>query len=100
MTGIIAANLTKRFMPTFPLRIRFLNEDVAYRCFNDIPPDNLDYIQGYSAKRDGDSKVILLTLTTEENLHDFIALCRRESSIREVTPITEEEFWRAKSNAI
>ena len=90
-------------MPTIPLRIRFANEDLAYERFHSFPPDDVHGIGGFegcSRKRDGDSQVILLRLTSEANLQDFLALCRKERGIVEVLPITEDEFWRAKSNAI
>jgi hypothetical protein len=86
-------------MPTFPLRIRFVDEDHAYKRFHSFPPD-VDYIEGWSRKRDGDSQMILLSVASEAHLQDFLALCRQENSIVEVIPITEEEFHKAKSNAI
>jgi len=87
-------------MPMFPLRIRFVDADHAYERFHSFPPDDVDYIEGWSRKRDGDSQMILLHLTSEARMQDFLALCRQDSSIMEVVPITEDEFQRAKSNAI
>ena len=84
----------------FPLRIRFVDADRAYEHFHSFPPDGVDYIEGWSRKRDGDSQMILLHLASETHMQDFLALCRQESSIVEVVPITEDEFQRAKSNAI
>ena len=60
----------------------------------------MDYIEGWSRKRDGDSQVILLHLASEAHMPDFLALCQQEGSIVEVVPITEDEFRKAKSNAI
>jgi hypothetical protein len=87
-------------MPMFPLGIQFVDADHACERFHSFPPDDLDYIEGWSRKRDGDSQMILLHLATEAHLQDFLALCRLEGSIVAVTPITEDEFRRAKSNAI
>jgi hypothetical protein len=87
-------------MPMFPLRIRFVDAEHAYDRFHCFPPDDVDYIEGWSRKRDGDSQMILLHLTSEAHMRDFLALCEQEGSIVEVVPITEAEFRRAKSNAI
>ena len=84
----------------FPLRIRFVDADHAYERFHSFPPDDVDYIEGWSRKRDGDSQMILLHLASEAHMQDFLALCRQEGSIVEVVPITEDDFRRAKSNAI
>jgi hypothetical protein len=84
----------------FPLRIRFVNAEHAYERFHSFPPDDVDYIEGWSRKRDGDSQMILLHLASEAYMKEFLALCRQEGSIVEVTPITEDEFRRAKSNPI
>jgi hypothetical protein len=86
-------------MPLFPLRIRFVDADRAYERFHHFPP-YLDYVERMSRKRDGDSQVMLLEVPTRAHLQEFLALCRQEGSIAEVLPITEEEFWRAPSNAI
>ena len=61
----------------------------AYERFHSFPPDDVDYIEGWSRKRDGDSQMILLHLATEAHMQDFLALCRQEGSIVDVTPITE-----------
>jgi hypothetical protein len=87
-------------MPMFPLRIRFVDADHAYERFHSFPPGDVDYIVGWSRKRDGDSQMILLGLASEAHMQDFLALCQKEGSIVEVVPITEDEFRRAKSNAI
>ena len=87
-------------MPTFPLRIRFVDEDHAYERFHSFPPDDIDYIEGWSRKRDGDSQMILLDIASDKHMQDFLDLCRQDAHIVEVVPITEEEFQRAKSNAI
>lgn len=86
-------------MPTFPLRIRFTDAKRAYEKFHQFPPD-ADFIDGISRKRDGDCQVMLLNVAEETCLQDFLALCQAESSIVEVLPITETEFWNAPSNAI
>ena len=70
------------------------------RLLHSFPPDDVDYIEGWSRKRDGDSQIILLHLASEAHMQDFLALCRQEGSIVEVVSITEDEFQRAKSNAI
>lgn len=87
-------------MPLFPLRLRFVDADHAYERFHHFPPDDIDYVERMSRKRDGDSQVMLLGVPSDAHLRQFLALCREESSIVEVLPITEEEFWRAPSNAI
>jgi hypothetical protein len=84
----------------FSLRIRFVDEDYAYQRFKPFPPDDLDYIEGWSRKRNGNSQLILLHLASEKHMEDFLDLCRKEKDIVEVVPITEDEFRRAKSNAI
>ena len=84
----------------YPLRIRFVDEDHAYERFHSFPPDDVDYIESLSRKRDGDSQMILLRLASEAHMQDFLALCRQEGSIVEVVPITVDEFQRAESNAI
>jgi hypothetical protein len=87
-------------MPIFPLRIRFRSPDRAYDLFHSFPPDDLDWIEGHSRKRDGDSQVMLLNLSSEARLQDFRRLCAEHPDIVEVVSITEDEFWRAPSNAI
>ena len=84
----------------FPLRIRFVDADHAYARFHSFPPGDVDYIEGWSRKRDGASQLLLLHLASEAHMQDFLALCRHESSIVEVAPITEDEFQKAKSNAM
>ena len=84
----------------YPLRVRFSSADRAYELFSSFPPQDLDWIEGHSRKRDGDSQVVLLHLSSEERLQDFFELCERHPEITEVVPITEDEFWRAPSNAI
>jgi hypothetical protein len=84
----------------FALRIRFVDANHAYERFHSFPPGDLDYIEGWSRKRDGDSQLILLKLAGDAPIQDFLALCRQESSIVEVVPLSEDEFQRAKSNAI
>lgn len=86
-------------MPTFPLRIRFTDAQCAYERFHQFPPET-EFIEGMSRKRAGDCQVMLLKVPRETCLQDFLALCRAESSIIEVLHITEDEFWRAPSNAI
>jgi len=68
-------------MPMFPLRIRFVDADHAYERFHSFPPGNVDYILGWSRKRDGDSQIILLHLASEAHMQDFLALCRQQDSI-------------------
>lgn len=87
-------------MPVYTLRVRFSSADRAYELFSSFPPQDIDWIEGHSRKRDGDSQVMLLHLSSEDHLLDFLALCNRHREITEVVPITEEEFWRAPSNAI
>ena len=85
---------------TIPLRIRFTSFMRAYETFRSFPPDDLDYITGWSRKRDADSQVILLSLSDPSRLEDFLTLCKNNPDIREVSLITEDEFWRAPSNAV
>ena len=87
-------------MPLFPLRIRFVDAEHAYERFHHFPPHDLEYVERMSRKRDGDSQVMLLEVPTDANLQQFLALCREEDGVVDVFPITEEEFWRAPSNAI
>ena len=87
-------------MPVYPLRVRFSSADRAYDLFSSFPPQDVDWIEGHSRKRHGDSQVMLLHLSSEPRLQDFYALCRQHPDIVEVAPITEEEFRRAPSNAI
>jgi hypothetical protein len=82
-----------------PLRIRFTSFMRAYETFHAFPPD-LDYIEGWSRKRDGDSQVILLRLSDPSRLQDFLELCTANPDIVEVKSITEAEFHHAPSNAI
>ncbi len=90
----------RRDMPVYPLRVRFKSADLAYELFYSFPPQDLDWIEGWSRKRDGDSQVILLRVSSEERLQDFLALCKKNRDITAVVQITEDEFWRAPSNAI
>jgi len=85
--------------PPVALRIRFSSVTRAFELFHLFPPD-LDYLDGCSAKRDGDSKVMRLYLSAPERLEDFVDLCASHPDVVEVRPITEEEFCRAPSNAI
>jgi hypothetical protein len=87
-------------MAMYPLRVRFRNADRAYALFGSFPPDDLDWIEGHSRKRDGDSQVMLLHVSSEARLQDFLELCRSHPDIVEVVPITEEEFCAAPSNAV
>jgi len=87
-------------MTTVPLRIRFVDEQVAYDVFETFPPEDLHYVEGWSRKRDGDSQLVLLRLADERHLESFLALCRQTAYVVEVIPITEIEFWSAQSNAV
>lgn len=89
-----------RDMPMFPLRVRFSSSDRAYRLFSSFPPQDVEWIEGYSRKRHGDSQVMLLHLSSEARLKDFYTLCKEHPDIVEVLPITEEDFRRAPSNAV
>jgi hypothetical protein len=86
-------------MLTFPLRIKFTDAKCAYERFHHFPPE-MDFIEGMARKRDGDNQVTLLKVANETCLQDFLALCQAESSVVEVFPITEDEFWEAPSNAV
>lgn len=83
-----------------PLRIRFTSLMKAYETFHSFPPDDMDYLSGWSRKRDADSQVILLGLSATSRLEDFLALCSSNPDVREVTFITEQEFWHAPSHAV
>ncbi len=87
-------------MAMFPLRVRFADAERAHRLFDSFPPGDLEYIEGWSRKRDGDSQIMLLHLETEARLQDFITLCRSHPEVVEVVSISEDEFWRAPSNAV
>ncbi len=77
----------------FPLRIRFVDTDHAYERFHSFPPDDVDYIEGWSRKRDDDSQLILLHLANEAHLQDFLELCRQETSIA-------IRFWKKRPETI
>lgn len=87
-------------MTTVALRIRFVDEQVACDVFESFPPDDLDYVDAWSRKRDGATQVILLSLRDERDLEVFLGLCRRTADVVEVVPITESEFWKTPSNAV
>jgi hypothetical protein len=87
-------------MPTYPLRITFVTPEAAYRRFGQFPPPDLDYVDGWSRKRDGASQVVLLRVAGATELERFVALCRADSEVVEVARIQEEEFLQAPSNAI
>jgi hypothetical protein len=84
----------------FPLRIRFTSFLRAYETFHSFPPDDLEYITGWSRKRDADSQVILLGLSDPSRLQEFLDLCAANPDTLSVGDITEEEFHAAPSNAI
>jgi hypothetical protein len=87
-------------MATFPLRIQFKNEDIAMDSFYSFPPGDLDFIEGWSRKRVGDSQLILLNVADESNLRRFFELCRANPEIIIVMPISEMEFEDARSEAV
>jgi hypothetical protein len=87
-------------MQTYPLRVRFIDADHAYEYFHSFPPDDIDYLNDYSRKRAGDSQMILLRLEDGSQLESFLHLCKEHPAIVEVISISEEEFWKAPSNAI
>jgi len=84
---------------TVPLRIRFRDEQAAYYQYHLFPPE-LDYINGYSRKRDGASQVLILSLRSRKHLDDFIAICRRNPHFVSIEEISEEEFWKAPSHGV
>ena len=84
----------------YPLQITFTSEAVAYKRFHEFPPGSLDYVEGWSRKRDGASQVLLLRLASPEDLPRFVALCHAQPDVLSVVPITDSEFWAAPSNAI
>ena len=77
-------------MTIIPLRIRFTSFERAFETFHSFPPD-LDHLDGWSRKRDGDSQVILLRMTDDSHFQEFINLCATNPDIQEVIRITEEE---------
>jgi hypothetical protein len=87
-------------MAMYPLRVRFSSANRAYELFSSFPPQDVDWIEGHSRKRHGDSQVMLLHLSSECGLQDFFKLCNQHPDIVEVLPITQEEFESAPSNAI
>jgi hypothetical protein len=84
----------------FPLRIQFTSFTRAYETFYSFPPSDLDYIDGWSRKRDADSQVVLLRLSAPSRLQDFLDLCAANPDILAVRFITADEFHAAPSNAI
>ncbi len=93
-------NISGSSETVIPLRIRFTSVMRAYETFHTFPPQDLDCLDGWSRKRDGDSQVILLRMCDPSRLQDFLDLCTANPDIREVTRITEDEFHKAPSNAI
>jgi hypothetical protein len=87
-------------LTTVPLRVRFTSFMRAFELFHSFPPDDLDYLDVWCTKRDGDSKVMILQMADPSRLQDFLDLCTANPDIVEVTRITEDEFWRAPSNSI
>ena len=83
----------------FPLRIDFIDDETAHRLFDSFPPDDMPYLEGWSRKRAGASQVMLLRVPFEDDLADFIAVCRRHAAVTNVVRITEDEFWAAPSNS-
>jgi len=82
-----------------PLRIHFRDKQAAYYQFHLFPPE-LDYITGWSRKREGASQLLLLTLRSRSYLDDFIAACRRNPHFVRIEEISEEEFWKAPSHGV
>jgi hypothetical protein len=87
-------------MPMFPLKVRFNGAAGAYELFSSFPPKDVDWMEGHSRKRRGDSQVMLLHLSSAARLQDFYALCEQHPDIVEVLSIPEEEFRLAPSNPI
>jgi hypothetical protein len=98
--AVLLMGIVRRDMPTYPLRVRFSSADVAYDRFHSFPPADVDWIESTSRKRDGDSQVMLLRVVSREHLQDFLELCKQHRDITDVVPISEDEYWRASSNAI
>jgi len=86
-------------MTIISLRIRFASVMRAYETFHSFPPDDMDYIDGWSRKRDGDSQVIL-HLTDESRIQEFIDLCATNADVLEVTRITKEGISRVMSQLV
>lgn len=84
---------------TIPLRIRFRDEQAAYYQYHLFPPE-LDYINGFSRKRDGASQVLILSLRSRKHLDDFISVCRSNPHFVSIEEISEEEFWKAPSHGV
>jgi len=84
---------------TVPLRIRFRDEQAAYYQYHLFPPE-LDYVNGFSRKRDGASQVLILSLRSRKHLDDFIAVCRSNPHFVSIEEISEEEFWKAPSHGV
>ena len=82
-----------------PVRIHFRDEQAAYYQYHLFPPE-LDYITGYSRKRDGASQVLILSLRSRKHLDDFIAVCRSNPHFVSIEQISEEEFWKAPSHGV
>ena len=83
----------------FHIRIQFRDEQAAYYQYHVFPPD-LDYITGWSRKREGASQLLILHLHSRKHLEDFIAVCRRNPHFVSIEEISEEEFWKAQSHAV
>ena len=80
---------------TTAVRIRFSDENAAYCQFHIFPPD-LDYVSGWSRKRDGAWQVLLLTLRSRKHFDDFIAVCRRNPHFVGIDDISERSSKRRR----
>jgi hypothetical protein len=80
-------------------RIRFKDEDAAYRLFHVFPGNDLPLLGRLARKRDGRDHVVLLD-TTDDDVEKFLELCRSNPAVVAVLSISEAEFWTAPSNAI
>jgi hypothetical protein len=87
-------------MPDFSVRIIHIDEQKAYDVFHQFEPLELAGSGGGSRKRDGRTQVIILRGISQERFRQFREACLAHPSVVDVVEITEDEFWRAPSNAI
>jgi hypothetical protein len=82
------------------LRIKFADEDTAYRLLHVFPPLELPWVERSSSKRHGPSIPVLISVASVGELDEFPSACRAHPLVMEVARIEEGEFWAAPSNAI
>lgn len=86
-------------MAIFAFRIRYINEDAAYRHFHGFL-DGIDWVLNCGRKRHGRDHVVIVRDVTPELRDRFVEWCSGCADVVAVLPITEVEFWSAPSHSI